>query len=123
MRERRLHSTVEPLDTTGLERDEARLGRLDREARILEPAQHPLPLLLDRGRILLDQHEVGTGRERLPHAHADLHPGRLGSRRDRPDERLLARLRRERRRHERQPRPGAQCGPQRESRDEKAGDH
>ena len=123
LRERRLHPSVEPLDAAGLERDEARLGRLDCEARILQAAQHPLPLLLDRGRILLDQHEVGAGGERLPHPHPHLHPGSLGSRRDRPDERLLARLRGERRRHERQPRPGAQRGPQRESRDEEAGDH
>ena len=83
--ERRLHSSVEPLDAVRLERDEARLDRLDCEARVLQAPQHSLPLLLDRGRVLLDQHEVRAGGERLPHAHARLHAGGLGGRRDRPD--------------------------------------
>ena len=55
--------------------------------------------------------------------HADLHPGCLGRCRDRSDDGVLARLRCKCRRHERQPRPGAQCCAKRESRDEKTGDH
>ncbi len=46
--ERRLEPAVEPLDPLRLEVDGARLGRLDREAGVLEPAQDLLPRLLDR---------------------------------------------------------------------------
>src|SRR5207248_1044176 len=51
--ERALEPTVEPLDSGSLEVDAPRLGRLDREPRVLEPAQVVLPRLLRPRGILL----------------------------------------------------------------------
>ena len=67
--ERRLEPAVEPLDALRLEEDRARLGRLDREAGVLEPPQDLLPRLLDGRRVLLDELELRAGRERLAEAH------------------------------------------------------
>ena len=55
--ERRLHAPVESLDAARLEDDSALLGRIDREARVLEPPEHALPLPLDGRRIAVDEDE------------------------------------------------------------------
>ena len=96
--ERRLEPAVEPLDALRLEVDRARLGRLDREARVLEPAQDLLPRLLDRGRVLLDELELRARRERLPEPHPRPHALRLRRPGHRADQRLRPGQRRERRR-------------------------
>ena len=121
--ERRLQASVEPLDPARLEVDATGLLGLDREPGVLEPLQRPLPLALDRGGILLDEDERRAGGERLPQAHPRLHPCRLGRGGDGSHERLRARQRRERRRLERQPRPGAKRCAQLEAGDDEAGDH
>ena len=82
--QRRLEPAVEPLHSSCFEIDTPEPGRLDREARVLEPAEDLLPLVLGPGRILFDERELRAGRERLAHAHARPHPRRLGSGRDRP---------------------------------------
>ena len=121
--ERRLHSSVQPLDSPRLEDDGALLDGVDGEARVLEPAQHPLPLPLDGRRIALDEDERRARRERLPEPHPRLHPGRLRGRGHRPEERLLARLRSERRGDECEPRARAQRRSQLEPGNEEACDH
>src|SRR5439155_27097315 len=68
--ERGLEAAVEPLDPTGFEVDRPGLGRLDREACVLEPAQDLFPRLLRRGGVLLDEHELRAGGERLAEPHA-----------------------------------------------------
>ena len=86
--ERRLQASVQPLDASRLEVDASRLLGVDREARVLEPLQYPLPLALDRRRILFDEHELRAHRERLPQPHPRLHAGELGGGGDRADELL-----------------------------------
>ena len=63
--ERRLEPAVEPLDALRVEERRARLGRLDREPRVLEPRSDLLPGLLDPGRVLLDERRA-PGRWRAP---------------------------------------------------------
>ena len=121
--ERRLEPAVEPLDSLRLEERRPRLGRLDREPRVLEPPQHLLPGLLDPRRVLLDEHEPRAGRERLPEPHPRPHPFRLRRRGHRPEQRLGPGQRRECRRLGLEPRPQAQSGPQVEGRDDDGGDH
>ena len=121
--ERRLHAAVEALDALRLEHDRALLDRLDGEARVLETPQDALPLPLDRSRVAIDEDERRARRERLPEAHPRLHACRLGRRGDRPEQRLLARLRRERRRDEREPRPRTQRRSQLEPGNEETRDH
>jgi hypothetical protein len=67
--ERRLQASVEPLHALRLEVDATRLVGGDGEARVLEPAQHSLPLALARSRVLLDEHELRAGRERFAQPH------------------------------------------------------
>jgi hypothetical protein len=76
--------------------DTAGLGRFDPEARVLEAPQDLFPGLLGRSWILLDENELGTGREALPHAHARLDPFSLGRGGHWAEERLLALSGRER---------------------------
>ena len=121
--ERRLHAAVEALDSARLEHDRALLDRIDGEARVLEPAQDALPLPLDRSRIAIDEDERRARGERLPEAHPRLHARCLRRGGDRPEERLLPRLRRERRGDERQPRPRTQCCSQLEPGNEETRDH
>ena len=73
-----------------------------------------------RGRVLLDEDEVGTGGERLPHAHARLDALRLGRGGHRADQRLLALGGRERGRSQRERGPSAQCRAQLGAGDEDA---
>ena len=63
--ERRLHPSVEPLDAVRLEDDDARLDRLDREARVLQPAQDapPTPAPPPPGRA---RRARASGRSRAP---------------------------------------------------------
>jgi hypothetical protein len=101
-----LHAAVEPFHSARLEDDRTPFHGIDGEARVLETTQDVFPLALYRRRVTVDEDERRAGRERLSESHARLHPCRFGSRRYRPEERLLARLRRERCGHERQSRPG-----------------
>ena len=121
--QRRLQASVQPLDALRLEVDATRLLGVDGEARVLEPLQHPLPLALDRSRILLDEDELRAHRERLPQPHPRLHAGELGGGGDGTDELLGSGQRRERRRHERQPRLVPQRRAQLEAGDDETGDH
>src|SRR6266511_72040 len=86
-----LHSPREPFDSASLEIGTARLSRLHRQAGLFEPAQDPLPLRLDAGRILLDQMEIRAGGERLGEPHSRAHPRLLGRACARTDERTLSR--------------------------------
>ena len=78
--ERSLEPAVKTFDSARLEVDAAEVRGVDREARVLEPAEHSLPLLAGGGRILFDENEAGTGRERLAQAHARPHAHRVGGR-------------------------------------------
>ena len=121
--ERRLHASVEPLDALRLEHDRALLDRVDGEAGILEAPQDVLPLPFDGRRIAIDEDERRARGERLSETHPRLHACCLGGSGDRPEQRLLPRLRRERRGHERQPRPRTQRRSQLEPGNEETGDH
>ena len=121
--ERRLNTAVQALDALRLEDDCTLLDRIDGEARVLEAPQDTLPLPLDSGWIAIDEDERRAGGECLPQAHPRLHSGCLGRRGDRPEKRLLSRLRRERRGDERQPRPCAQRRSQLEPWNEETRDH
>src|SRR5207237_1001593 len=114
---------VEALDPARLEVDAARLGRLDGEPGVLEPAQDPLPRLLGPCWILLHEHERGTRRERFTEPHPRADACRCGDSGHRPEERLSSFDGRERRRPQRETRPVEQRRPKLESRDEKARDH
>ena len=119
----RLHAPVQPLDALRLEVDDALLGRVDGEARVLETAQDSLPLPLDGRGVAVDEDERRARRERLSQAHPRLHACGLRGSRHGPEQRLLSRLRRERRGDKREPWPRAQCRSQLEPRDEEASDH
>ena len=86
--ERRLQASVQPLHALRLEVDATGLVRRDGEAGVLQPPQHPLPLPLYGGGILLDQRERRAHRECLPQPHARLDPGSGSRRGDGADERL-----------------------------------
>ena len=88
--ERGLDAAIETFDTPRLEEDGARLDRLDREARVFEPAEDSLPLLLDGSRVGLHEHELGARRERLPQPQARTHACRLCRRGHRADQLLLS---------------------------------
>ena len=109
--QRRLDAAVEPLDAARLEERGARLGRRDRDARVLEPAQDLLPLALGTLRIGLDEDERRAERERLPQPHPRLDARGLRSGRDGPEERLRPLRRGERRRAQSDPRAAAERGP------------
>src|SRR5205823_3175131 len=121
--ERALEPTVEPLDSGSLEVDAPRLGRLDREPRVLEPAQDVLPRLLRPRGILLDEDERRADRERLPQPHPGPDPSRLRRGGDRPDQRLLTRDGRERHRPQSEAWASLERRPKRKSGDEKTRDH
>ena len=114
---RRLEPAREPLDPTRFEVGAAGLDRLHRQAGLLEPAQDPLPLLLDPGRVLLDELERRTGGERLGEAHARSYARALGDAGTGPQERLLPRRRRERDRLPHEIRPPQERGAKGERRD------
>src|SRR5205807_2393349 len=116
--ERLLEPPVEALDPSRLEVDAARLGRLDGEAGVLEPAQEPLPRLLGARRILLHEHERGAGRERLTEPHPRADARRCGDGGHRPEERLSSFDGRERRRPQHKARPSEERRSKLESRDE-----
>src|SRR5439155_3287113 len=113
--ERSRNAAVETFDTARLEIHTAGLGRLDRKTGVLEPAQDLLPRLFGRGRILLDEDELGAGGEPLPHAHARLDALRLGRSGHRAEQRLLALGGSRRGRPQRKARPSAQRRPQLEA--------
>lgn len=121
--ERRLHTSVEPLDPSRLEDDSALLDRIDGETCIFESPQDPFPLPLDDSRIAVDEYKRRARGKRLPQSHPRPHAGCFRSACNRAEERFLAFLRSERRRDERQPRPRAQCRSQLEPWNEEARDH
>ena len=96
--ERRSDAAVEPLDPARLEVEAPGLDGLDREAVVLETANHDFPLLFHRHGVALDQDELRAGGERLAETHAGTHPARLGGGGHGPEERLGPGQRRERRR-------------------------
>src|SRR5439155_16774096 len=121
--ERPLEPAVQTLDPGSLEIDTPRLRGLDRESRVLEPAQDLLPGLLGARRILLDKGERGARRQRLPHAHPRPDAGRLSRGRDRPDQRLGPFDGRERSGPKRERGPSLERRPKRKSGDEDTRDH
>ena len=99
------------------------LDRIDGDARVLETSEHFLPFPLDRGWIPLDEGERRARGERLPEAHPRLDARGLGCGGHRTQERLLVRLRGERRRYEGEPWARAQRRSQLEPGNEEARDH
>ena len=85
-----LNAAVESFDAARLEERGAEVGGLDREPAVLEPPDDLLPGLLGRRRVGLDEHELGAGRQGLPHARARLDTFRVGRGGHRADQRLLA---------------------------------
>ena len=79
---------VQSLHPARLEDDSALIGRIDREARVLESQEHPSHSL-DGRRVAVDENERRARRERLPQPHPRFHAGRLRSAGHRAEERLL----------------------------------
>ena len=85
-----LEAAREAFEAPRLEVSAARLDRLDGEALLLEPAQDALPFLLRPRRILLDELELRTGRERFREPHPRMDAVALGDVVTGAEERLLA---------------------------------
>ena len=113
----------QPLHPPRLEVDAARLDRLDREARLLEPPQHGLPGLLHPGRILLDELEPRAGGERLGEPHPRPHSRLVGGAGAGPEERPRPGHRRERDRLPLSSGRRSERSPEGEARNRETGDH
>ena len=103
-------------------RDARALG-LDLGADALEGGEHAVPLVGHAGRVGGDQAQARAARERLPQPQPGLHAVRLGGRGGLADQRLAARLGRERDRPARQLGPPAGGDGELEAGKEDADDH